>query len=501
MIRSSFVLHRLGILCLFFFGAFSFFGQGAKPNIVYILADDLGYGDVSAYQANGKIKTPNIDRLAKQGVQFLDAHAPSGVCTPTRYGILTGRSPFRSALPVGVLRGYSRALLDDKHPSVASVLRGVGYRTGVVGKWHLGMNWQVLPGKEPSISWPKDGSPAELDPNIIDFSKPVQQGPNDHGFSYSYVLPASLDMPPYVYLENQKVEELPSAYTKGNKEDVGYAGPFWREGLMAPSFNFQEVLPQFVAKARAFISQKEARPFFLYLPLAAPHTPWVPKPDYQASSGAGAYGDFVQQVDAAVGQILDHLDALGLSKHTIVIFTSDNGPYWRPDYIERFQHRSAGPWRGMKGDAYEGGHRVPFLLRWPGVVKPNSQSHASISLSDLMATVADMHGLPLQTEDSYSLLPILRGDKKQGHRRPLVFTSSIGYLTIRFENWKLINGLGSGGFTDPKQLPEKAGGPKGQLFDLESDPAERHDLYLQRPDKVAELERLLQEVQAGKRFE
>ncbi len=476
--------------------------QSSKPNIVYILADDLGYGDVSSYQKNGKIKTPNIDRLAKQGMKFMDAHSASGVCTPTRYGILTGRSPFRSSLPVGVLYGYSNALLDKQHPTVAQVLKSSGYRTAVVGKWHLGVNWQVLPGKEAIIKQPTKAGPAELDPSVIDFSKPVQAGPNDHGFTYSYILPASLDMPPYVYLENQSLEELPTAYTKGSKPEIGYAGPFWREGIMAPSFNFEKVLPRFVEKAQAFLDPKESAPFFLYLPLAAPHTPWVPQPNYQGKSGAGNYGDFVQQVDAAVGQILDHLEATGLIKNTIVIFTSDNGPYWRPDYIERFQHRSAGPWRGMKGDTYEGGHRVPFIVRWPGVVKPNTKSNVSVSLSDLLATAADINGLMVQAEDSYSILPLLRGEKQNPWpNRPLVFTSSVGYLTIRAGNWKLINGLGSGGFSEPQKLPIVDGGPNGQLFDLETDPQEGNDLYLQRPDKVKELESLLQSVLQGKRFD
>lgn len=474
--------------------ALSGFAQKNQPNIVYILADDLGYGDVSAYNPTGQIKTPYIDQLAKQGMQFLDAHSASGVCTPTRYGILTGRYPFRSALPVGVLRGYSRALIEKDQQTVASLLASAGYETGVVGKWHLGLDWTLLPGNEGKLQ--QTDIRNELDPAIIDYSKKTSAGPNTVGFGYSYILPASLDMPPYLYLENQQVEESPTGYTKGNKEDKGYAGPFWREGKMAPSFDFHEVLPRFTQKAEAFIGKQTAKkPFFLYLPLAAPHTPWMPKPEYKASSGAGEYGDFVQQVDASVGAILKKLDQMGFSKNTLVIFTSDNGPYWRPDYIERFHHQSAGEFRGMKGDAFEGGHRIPFLARWPGTIQAASQSSATISLTSLMATVAEITGKKSTAEDSYSILPVLQGMAKQVAGQPAVIvSSSTGYFTIRKGDWKLIEGLGSGGFTEPKEIKQSQEGVNGQLFNLALDPKETQDVFATNPQKVAELRALLQEI-------
>ena len=472
------------------------FAQKNRPNIVYILADDLGYGDVSAYNPKGQIKTPNIDQIAKQGMRFLDAHSASGVCTPTRYGILTGRYPFRSQLPVGVLRGYSKSLIAKDQQTVANLLASMGYETGVVGKWHLGLDWTLLPGNEGVLQ--QTDIKNELDPAIIDYSKKTTAGPNTVGFGYSYILPASLDMPPYLFLENHQVEELPTGYTKGSKEDKGYAGPFWREGKMAPNFDFHEVLPRFTQKAEAFIGkQSSQKPFFLYIPLAAPHTPWMPKPEYKASSGAGEYGDFVQQVDASVGAILKKLDQMGFSKNTLVIFTSDNGPYWRQDYIDRFHHQSAGEFRGMKGDAFEGGHRIPFLARWPGTIQAASQSSATISLTSLLATVADITGQKSKAEDSYSILPVLQGKVNQVPGQPAVIvSSSVGFFTIRKGDWKLIEGLGSGGFTEPKEIKPSQEGVNGQLFNLALDPKETQDVFSTNPQKVAELRALLQEIKS-----
>ncbi|WP_177225986.1 sulfatase-like hydrolase/transferase, partial [Arsenicibacter rosenii] len=320
---------------------------------------------------------------------------------------------------------------------------------------------------------------------------------------YSFILPASLDMPPYVYLENQKLTDQPTAYTDGNKLQSGYTGPFWREGKMAPSFNFFEVLPTFITKANAFLQQQTGKkPFFLYLPLAAPHTPWMPKPEYAGKSRAGEYGDFVQQVDASIGQVLKTLDETGLSKNTIVIFASDNGPYWRENFVKQFNHRAAGNFRGMKGDAFEGGHRIPFIVRWPGMVKAGTVSEATTTLANLMATCkditrnADPNYVP---EDSYSILPVLTGKAKTVARQPaVVHSSSIGYFAIRKGNWKLIQGLGSGGFTEPRDIKPAAGAPAGQLYDLANDPLETTNLYQQQPEKVKELADLLTRIRETK---
>ncbi len=484
------------------------------PNIVYILADDLGYGDISIYNPGAKLSTPHIDRLAKQGMRFTDAHTTSSVCTPSRYSLLTGRYPWRSRLPVGVLRGYSRTLIEAGQPTVASLLKTKSYHTAVVGKWHLGLDWIPKDAFKDSIDpkYNKDnlyGIKREMDPGHIDFTKAPAAGPTTQGFDYSYILPASLDMPPYCYLENDRLTELPTGYTNGNKLQSGYTGPFWRAGLMAPSFDFYDVLPAFTRKANDFIKRQagSANPFFLYFPMPAPHTPWVPGENYRGKSQAGEYGDYVQQVDDAVGMVLRTLDSMGLSENTIVIFSSDNGPYWRQNFVDMFHHKAAGEFRGMKGDAYEGGHRVPFIVRYPGKVKAGTISRATTTLANLMATCADLigrHAAAFETEDSYSIWPILTGKSEAIAEQPAVVNiSSRGTYSIRRGDWKLITRLGSGGFTVPFAEEPVPGGPGGQLYNLATDIHEDNNLYNQYPRKVKELNALLEKIQnakKGKRF-
>ncbi len=483
------------------------------PNIVYILADDMGFGDVAAYNAEAKVKTPNIDRLTKEGMRFTDAHTTSSVCTPSRYSILTGRYPWRSRLSVGVLRGYSRTLIDEGQPTVASLLKTRSYHTGVVGKWHLGLDWVPKPAYADSIKPENNknnmyGIKSEMNPDHIDFTQAPVHGPTTQGFDYSYILPASLDMPPYCYLENDRLTESLTGYTPGNKLESGYTGPFWRAGLMFPSFDFYDVLPRFTRKANDFIIRESAtsNPFFLYFPMPAPHTPWVPGKIYQGTSQAGDYGDYVQEVDDAVGKILHTLDSLGIADNTMVVFASDNGPYWRQNFVEMYHHKAAGEFRGMKGDAFEGGHRVPFIVRYPGKVTPGTVSDAPTTLANLMATCADITGQSsgqFETEDSYSIYPIITGKAKLNAEQPaIVNISSKGLFDIRKGSWKLIDKLGSGGFTVPSSVKPVPGGPMGQLYDLSTDIHEDHNLYQQYPEKVKELTDLLkkiQQAQKGKR--
>ena len=477
----------------------------AKPNIIYILADDLGYGDVSANNPASKITTTHIDRLAKEGMRFTDAHSPSSVCTPTRYGILTGRYCWRSRLPRGVLRGYGRALIAPDRSTVASLLKKEGYATGVVGKWHLGLDWVVKEGHEEALTGEDSqindlGIVSEMNPEHIDFTKKPTDGPLNHGFDYSFILPASLDMDPYCYLEYDSLTALPSEFTPGNDLNTGYTEAFWRAGKMAPGFKFEEVLPTFTNKSIAFIEEKATtkEPFFLYLPFAAPHTPWVPKPAFKDKADAGNYGDFVKMVDDAVGQILNKLDQLGLTENTLVIFTSDNGPFWTPALVEQYQHKSVGPLRGMKADAWDGGHRIPHIVRWPRQIKANTQSDASLTLTHLMATVADILNLELQAEegeDSHSIWPVLTGavDTVPG-QQAIIHHSSRAIFAIRRGDWKLIEGRGSGGFSEPRVYDPKAGEAIGQLYNLKEDIAETNNLYLEKPEIVAELSALLDEI-------
>ena len=477
-----------------------------KPNIVYILADDMGYGDVSCYNPQGKIRTPNIDRLASQGMRFTDAHAPSSVCTPTRYALLTGEYAWRSRLPRGVLRGYGRSLIAANSYTVGSFLKQQGYYTAVIGKWHLGLDWAVRSGHEAAL---QPGSYAvndvgmvqDMDPAHIDFTIPPTGGPLYRGFDHSFILPASLDMDPYCYLENDTLTELPTAFTPGNDLNTGYTGAFWRAGKMAPSFQFDQVLNVFTRKAITYLQNRsgENQPFFLYLPLAAPHTPWVPTADFQGASEVGTYGDFVQMVDDAVGRVLRSLDSLGLTESTIVMFASDNGPFWRPQFVERFNHRAAGNWRGMKADIWEGGHRVPFIVRWPGRVAPGTTSHAPTTLTNLAATCADVLQVafgPGHARDSYSILPVLQqeADTVPG-QQAIVHHSSMGFFAVRQGAWKLIDQRGSGGFSEPQLHTPGPGEPKGQLYHLENDPLEMENLYDQMPGKVQQLQEVLEQLQ------
>jgi arylsulfatase A len=454
----------------------------APPNVVLILADDMGYGDPRCFNPESKIETPNIDRLAKEGMRFTDAHAAGAVCIPSRYGLLTGRFPFRNAGNHNPSRG---PLIDPGRPTIATVLQGRGYATAMVGKWHLGFEGGVN----------------------FDCDKPLRGGPADHGFQYFFGQHASLDIPPYFFIENDRCVEGPTESVAASSTP-GWSpiqGAFWRAGKKAPGLRFEEVLPTYTRKAVDYIEQRgqpgQAQPFFLYVALPAPHTPWLPAPRFQNRSRAGLYGDFVMQVDETVGKILEALDRKGLTDRTLVIFTSDNGPTWYPKDVKRFGHASAAGFRGMKGDGWEGGHREPFIVRWPGQVQAGSRCDETISFTDLLATFAAAAGSAPpagSAEDSVSLLPLFRGEKHASpYRKCTVFESSRGLLSVREGDWKYIPGLGSGGFTRPAIVPSKPGEPAGQLYNLAQDPAESTNLYAQEPEKVKRLVDLLEQFKNG----
>jgi arylsulfatase A-like enzyme len=438
--------------------------QTRPPNVVVILADDMGYGDARCYNPDSKVPTPEIDRLAAQGMRFTDAHSPSAVCTPTRYGLLTGRYCWRTSLTEGVLWGYSPSLIEPGRITLASLLKSRGYATGGVGKWHLGL------GNTPKT----------------DYGKPLRPGPPDFGFDYYFGIPASLDMDPYLYFENDRVVEKPTGFLKASKKGEG---GFWREGAAAPGFRHADVLPKLTDKAVEFVRrQSQAKPFFLYFPLTAPHTPWVPTAGYRGRSGAGDYGDFVAQVDESVGRLLREVD----ERNTLVIFTSDNGAHWLPEEIAGFRHRANGPLRGMKADIWEGGHRIPFLAKWPGRIHPGTTSDQIVCLTDILGTVAEISAAPLPDdagEDSFSLMPAFQN--REMKRAAVVHHSVTGMFAIRQGTWKLILGRGSAGFSIPRTYKPKAGEPLGELYDMRGDPGEQNNLYLQRPSVVRELTALL----------
>lgn len=474
-----------------------------SPNIIYILADDLGYGDVSALNPDSKIKTPHIDKLSSEGMIFNDAHSNSSVCTPTRYGVLTGQYNWRSRMKRGVLLGYSPTLIEETTPTVATLLQKHNYTTACIGKWHLGVDFKLKAGGYHEVG-PGEEFTREMiafeDHEKIDFSQPAKGGPEGAGFDYSFILPASLDFQPYMYLENNLAVEAPTAYTEGNALDaIPWAtGAFWRKGQMAPSFSFEGVLPTFTTKAVEFIEkQKDAdNPFFLYFPMNAPHTPWVPTDEFKGTSTVDEYGDFVQMVDDQVGQLLQSLKDNGLEENTIIVFTSDNGGYWKKELIEKFNHRSNFTFKGMKGDAWEGGHHVPFMVKWPGKVKSGSVSSQTISLTDFFDTVRDLFETPQseKPKDSFSFLSIAKGIEQNIDRPGVIHHSSAGKFGIRIGDWKYIEGLGSGGFSEPKNPKPVEGGPTGQLYNLNTDPQEQNNLFLEKPDKVKEMKAKLTEI-------
>lgn len=438
----------------------------------------MGWGDLGCYNGESKIPTPNMDRLASEGVRFTDAHSPSAVCTPTRYGVLTGRYSWRTRLKSGVLWGYSPALIQTERLTVASLLKQHGYATACVGKWHLGL-----------------GSAGKTD-----YAQPLTPGPNDYGFDYFFGIPASLDMDPYVYVENDRVVEAPTETVDKSGMRRRGGGGFWRAGPIAPGFKHIDVLPKITEEAVGFIDRhandSPDQPFFLYFPLSAPHTPWLPTEEFAGKSKAGPYGDFTAQVDWTVGQVMDALKRHKLADNTLLVVTSDNGAHWLPGDIEQYEHRANGPWRGQKADIHEGGHRVPFVARWPGKITAGSTCDETICHVDLLATCATIVGAELPRgagEDSVSILPALLDEE---YRLPLreatVHHSASGMFAIRQGDWKLIEGRGSGGFTPPRIIKPKQGEPRGQLYNLAKDPAERENLWQQRTEVVERLSALLE---------
>jgi len=454
------------------------------PNIVFIMADDMGYGDVHCYNPDSKIPTPNMDRLAEQGIRFTDAHSPSAVCSPTRYGVLTGRYAWRTRLKRGVLDGFSQPLISRDRLTVAELLKRHGYRTACIGKWHLGVGWQS-----------KDGKPIRgfRDAERVDFTKPITDGPNQHGFDYSFITSACSTVDsPYVFIENGRCTAQPTA-TMVKTGPVTKFGS--RPGPMVPGWSNEEVDPTYVKKTCAFLREHKRRygdrPFFVYLALSAPHAPWLPPDFVKGKSGTGPRGDLVVLVDWCVGQVLDALDELNFADNTIVIVTSDNGPR-----IGSNGHKSAGDFRGYKSHVWEGGHRVPFIARWPGRIKPGTESNQLICLTDLMATCAAIVGEKLPREaapDSFNIIDALLGKKSSKPVRDhLISHSSKGIFAIRQGDWKLIlDTKGSGGWVNPRDGDPQPGTP-GQLYNLAEDPYEQNDLWQQRQDIVQRLMVLLE---------
>lgn len=482
MKRRKLSVVALGVLLLFTtLGTVSGQDQAKLPNVIVVMADDLGIGDISATNPDCKIKTPSLDRMAAEGLTFLDAHTPSSVCTPTRYGLLTGRYNWRSRLAKGVLSGTSEHLIPADRPTLGHLMKAAGYHTAMIGKWHLGWDWHKENGK-------------------IDFTKPVTNGPDINGFDQYYGHCGSLDMPPYVWVDTGHVTAVPQREegVTANEDRYGW----YRKGPIGPDFEIEQVLPHLFAKSIAYVTERAKpehaqQPFFLYLPLPAPHTPIVPIAPFKDASGLNPYGDFVMQVDHHMGELFATLKANQLDENTLVIFTSDNGCSPQANFpllLEKGHDPSAG-YRGHKADIYEGGHRVPLIVRWPGHIEEGRKTNALACLTDVYSTLETITKQPRKSlggEDGFSLVSVFGGKESSG-RDSLISHSISGHFAIRQGNWKLCLAHGSGGWSDPKEPAAiKQGLPAMQLFNLASDPAEQENLVEVNPEKVQQLTQLLQ---------
>ena len=481
----------------------------ALPNILFILADDLGYGDLGCYNRDSKVPTPNLDRMAREGMRFTDAHSPSTVCTPTRYSLLTGQMAFRINYR-NVFSGVGGpCLIKENQLTLPQMLRGRGYSTALMGKWHIGLSFLDQGGKlitKPDLEGVK----------LVDYSRAISDAPIHRGFDrffgtaccpttdflYAYIDGDRIPVPPTKLLDKTKLPK--HAYSVDN-----------RLGMIAPDFDLEEVDMVFLKKSREFLQSHVLRspkkPFFLLHSMQAAHLPSFPAPQFKGITKAGPHGDFIHQLDHIVGELLKTLEKLGVADNTLVFFTSDNGPEttsvvrMRADY----GHDGAKPWRGVKRDQWEGGHRVPFLVRWPNNIMPNSSSSQTISLTDIMATCAALSGATLPSnaaEDSFNILPVFLGkaDGKPIRDFTLHQTNSLA-LAIRQGPWKYLDHRGSGGNRYEKgelaafALPDNAPTALGQLYNLETDPGETKNLYFEQPLKVKELKAKLDElVKAGR---
>ncbi len=468
--------------------------DSSPPNVLILYADDLGFGDLSCQNPRSAIPTPHLDRLAAEGIRFTDGHSSSGICTPSRYALLTGRHHWRDFH--GIVNAFGPSAFKPGQLTMPEMLRSKGYRTACIGKWHLGWDWEAI-----RLSGPKK----QYGPADFDWSRPIPGGPLDHGFDH-YFGDSVINFPPYAWIEDDKLVAPPDTMMDTDLWKPIKEGNWeCRPGPMVSDWDPYQVLPTLAQKGVEYLeAQMEAdEPFFLYFAFPCPHAPIIPNDEFDGKSQAGPYGDFVVQTDHVVGQLLAALERAGAADNTIVVFTADNGPEryaYRRD--ERFNHWSAAPFRGLKRDIYEGGHHVPFLVRWPGVVKPGRVSEALVSQVDLMATLASVVGYELPRDaahDSHDMLPILRGES-DSVRNHHVHNTREGSYAIRSEGWLLVDDkTGYVSRVDPSWLrrhdyPEDDDA-KVELYDLGNDPGQRHNLASTHPDVVERLREKLQTIQ------
>lgn len=471
------------------------------PNIVIIYADDMGYGDLQCQNPNAKIPTPNLDRLASEGLRFTDAHSSSGICSPSRFALLTGTYHWRRQHDI--VGAFGKPFFHDTDFTLPQMLKENGYTTACFGKWHLGWDWQFK--NEPAAEVEQWGRKVKYYlPEDIDWTKPIAGGPLARGFDH-YFGDGTINFPPYAWVENDRVLQAPTATMDIN--DIGYIvkeGSWeFRPGPKEQNWNPYEVLPTLTRKTIEWIKdRKSGEPFFLYFALPSPHAPIIPNDEFDGTSQAGAYGDFMVQTDWVAGQVLKAITEQGFDKNTIVIFSADNGPEaYAWERSEKYGHFSMGNFRGLKRDVWEGGHHVPFLIRWPGHIESGSVSDEVVSQVDVMATLAKIIDINLPVNaapDSYDLSAILLGQSYQSPlREATVHNTYESKWGIRKGDWLYINSSSGGHRKMPDFFKELRGytdfDTEGILFNMKNDPEQRINLYTQYPDKIQELEILLNE--------
>ena len=528
-----FVPSRFAIFILQFAILVSSVARGESPNILFIYADDLGYGDVSCYNPDSKVATPNIDRLATDGIRFTDAHSPSTVCTPSRYSVMTGRMAFRLNY-AGVFTGVQGpCLIKEERLTLPQMLRESGYATALFGKWHIGMTFLDKNGEPVSDEnynedveipgaydlsqtnfYTSDKAVAMV--QSVDYSKSIPDGPINRGFDQFFgtaCCPTTDWL--YAFIEGDRVPIPPSTLFDKTPLPVHDYSRDNRIGMIAPGFDMEEVDLLFLEKSQTFlkdhVQSKPDKPFFLFHSTQAVHLPSFPADRFKGKTNAGPHGDFIHQLDYIVGELLNTLDQLGVADNTLVILSSDNGPEvpsviaMRRDY----GHDGARPWRGMKRDQWEGGHRVPFIARWPGKIQSGSTSHQTICQTDIIATCAAITGYKLPenaAEDSFNILPALISEDKGEAIRPYTLhqTNRLG-LAIRQGPWKYLDHQGSAGNRyeqermAPFRIEDSAPDAPGQLYNLDTDPGETRNLYHKHPERVKELKAILEKSKASGR--
>lgn len=479
----------------------------SRPNVVILYADDMGYGDFGANSPESKIPTPTFDRLAAEGMRFTDGHSSSGICTPSRFALLTGQHHWRRFH--GIVNAFGTSVFKPDDFTLAKMFRSKGYETAAIGKWHLGWNWEALKVDAAAVEtveqWGKKRK--AFRPEAFDWSKPVPDGPLAQGFGY-YFGDGTINFPPYCWVENDRVVEAPTVMMDTQTfKPIPEGNWEFRPGPMVKGWDPYQVLPTLTEKAVDWIGrQKKEQPFFLYFAFPSPHAPIIPNDEFRGKSEAGPFGDFVFETDAMAGRILQALEKGGFSDNTIVVFTADNGPEkYAYDRLKKYGHWSTGPLRGLKRDVWEGGHRVPFVIKWPGVIRGGAVSDETVSQVDLAATFAGIIGYdlkPVEAIDSYDLKPVLLEKELPGPlRKATVQNTFARAFALRQGDWVFIDAKTGEHSKSPDWFNEQRGYKKettpGLLYNLKDDPAQHHNLYKKYPEKVAEMKALLERYKAG----